>query len=144
MHTASALHPSGSSGFSFYKNRGIRIRLAPKSVKRVKQKLRMLTGRSQNMDERIRQLNAYLQGWMGYYALSDAKSVFAEIEGWLKRRLVPGSWMIGKAVSCSRSFWADYLVLGPTRVPIARFRLGSAELGCPFPQSVGAGRPSLS
>ncbi|HEY8347479.1 MAG TPA: group II intron maturase-specific domain-containing protein, partial [Symbiobacteriaceae bacterium] len=36
----------------------------------MKQKLRTLTDRnhSQSMEERIRRLNAYLRGWIGYYA----------------------------------------------------------------------------
>jgi len=66
----------------------------------VKQKLRTLTDRnhSQSMEERIRRLNAYLRGWIGYYALSDAKSVFKEIEGWLKRRLRACVWKQWKRV----------------------------------------------
>lgn len=81
-------------GFSFYKNRGIRIRLAPQSIERVKNKLRELTrrNRSQDLTERIRQVNAYLRGWMGYFALAETPSPFREIEGWLMRRLRACLW----------------------------------------------------
>lgn len=84
-------------GFSFYKHRGVRIRLAPKSLKRVKDRLRTLTdrNRSQSMEDRIRCLNAYLRGWVGYYALSDARSAFERLEGWLKRRLRACVWSSG-------------------------------------------------
>lgn len=87
-------------GFSFYKNRGVRIRLAPKSLERVKQKLRELTdrNRSQSMAQRIQTLNAYLRGWIGYYALSDAKSIFERLEGWLMRRLRACVWKQWKRV----------------------------------------------
>lgn len=87
-------------GFSFYKHRGVRIRLAPKSLKRVKDKLRTLTdrNRSQSMEDRIRRLNAYLRGWVGYYALSDARSAFERLEGWLKRRLRACVWKQWKRV----------------------------------------------
>jgi group II intron reverse transcriptase/maturase len=87
-------------GFSFYKNRGIRIRLAPKSLERVKQKLRELTdrNRSHSMTQRIQTLNAYLRGWIGYYALSDAKTTFETLEGWLMRRLRACVWKQWKRV----------------------------------------------
>ncbi|HEY8347364.1 MAG TPA: group II intron reverse transcriptase/maturase [Symbiobacteriaceae bacterium] len=81
-------------GFSFYKNRGVHIRMADKAHKRVKRELRRMTkrNRSQSMKERIQRINAYLRGWIGYYALSDAKSVFEEIEGWLRHRLRACLW----------------------------------------------------
>lgn len=87
-------------GFSLYKNRGDRIRLATKSLQRVKDKIRELTdrNRSQSMAERIRQVNVYLRGWIGYYALSEAKSVFEELEGWLRRRLRACVWKQWKRV----------------------------------------------
>jgi RNA-directed DNA polymerase len=87
-------------GFSFYKNRGVKIRLAPKSVERVKAKIRELTdrNRSQNLSERIQRLNAYLRGWAGYYALSEAKSTFEQLEGWTKRRLRACVWKQWKRV----------------------------------------------
>lgn len=87
-------------GFSFYKNRGVRIRLSSKSLERVKEKLRELTdrNRSQSMTQRIAALNAYLRGWAGYYALSDAKSIFERLEGWLRRRLRACVWKQWKRV----------------------------------------------
>jgi RNA-directed DNA polymerase len=87
-------------GFSMYKNRGVRIRLAPQTVGRVKAKLRELTrrNRSESMQERIRKVNAYLRGWIGYYALADTPSVFQALEGWLQRRLRACVWKQWKRV----------------------------------------------
>ena len=87
-------------GFSFYRNRGIRIRLAPQSIRRVKERLRELTrrNRSQSMKERIEHINAYLRGWVGYFALAEAPSIFREIEGWLMRRLRACLWTQWKRV----------------------------------------------
>jgi RNA-directed DNA polymerase len=44
------------------------------------------------MAQRIRKLNAYLRGWIGYYALSDSRSPFEELDGWLRRRLRACLW----------------------------------------------------
>lgn len=81
-------------GFSFYKNRGIRIRLAPQSIQRVKDRLRELTrrNRSQSLKERIAHINAYLRGWVGYFALAETPSVFEDLEGWLRHRLRACLW----------------------------------------------------
>jgi hypothetical protein len=87
-------------GFSFYKNRGVWIRLTSKSLDRVRNKIRELTdrNRSQNLKRRIQILNAYLRGWVGYYALSDAKSTHEELKGWIKRRLRACVWKQWKRV----------------------------------------------
>lgn len=76
-------------GFSFTKEKETRIRLAPKTVKRFKEKIRELTSRSksQAMRQRVEDLNTYLMGWVGYYQLADTRSVFLELEKWLRRRL---------------------------------------------------------
>lgn len=66
-----------------------RIRLAPKTVKRVRDRIRELTGRSngRSMEQRIAGLNTYLRGWMGYFALADMSAFLDDLEGWLRRRL---------------------------------------------------------
>jgi hypothetical protein len=76
-------------GFSFTLEKETRIRIAPKTIKRFKKKVRELTSRSksQAMRERIKDLNTYLMGWVGYYQLADTRSVFQELEKWLRRRL---------------------------------------------------------
>ena len=53
-------------GFGFYRRQGgIGIRVAPKALERVRQRLRELTGRSWriSMPERIERLNRYVGGW---------------------------------------------------------------------------------
>jgi hypothetical protein len=44
--------------------------LAPKTIERFKERIRRITSRSRAlaMEERIRQLNRYLMGWIGYYS----------------------------------------------------------------------------
>ena len=81
-------------GFSFLLGKEARIRLAPKTVKRVKEKIRTLTSRSRsmNMSERIRRLNQYLGGWLAYYSLARTKSVYEDLDEWLRRRLRQILW----------------------------------------------------
>jgi len=82
-------------GFSMYRAKsGVRIRLAPKTKQRIQDKVRELTARSNgwSMDHRIRGLNEYLRGWLGYYALADARSFLEELEGWTRRRLRMCLW----------------------------------------------------
>jgi group II intron reverse transcriptase/maturase len=81
-------------GLSLLSTQGRRIRLAPTSVKRVKEKIRSLTQRSAalSMSERIKQLNQYLGGWIGYFALAETPSVFEELDEWLRRRLRMCQW----------------------------------------------------
>lgn len=76
-------------GFSFTNNLDPRLRLAPKTVKRFKDKIRELTCRSkgQSMENRIQLLNTYLQGWGGYFRLADTRSVFQSLDEWTRRRL---------------------------------------------------------
>jgi len=71
-----------------------RIRLAPASLQKVKDKIRSLTQRSAaiSIAERIRQLNQYLGGWMGYFALSESPSTFSELDEWMRRRLRMCQW----------------------------------------------------
>jgi len=76
-------------GFSFSWHRQPKIRVASKSLKRFKDKVRILTKRSrgQSMEERLEKLNAYLRGWSGYYRRAETRSVFAELDEWIRRRL---------------------------------------------------------
>ncbi len=81
-------------GFSFTSNKDPKIRIAKESIKRLKAKVRELTSRSKpiSMDQRIRQLNQYLTGWCGYYALADTPSKFKEFDEWIRRRLRMCTW----------------------------------------------------
>lgn len=84
-----------------YKQKGkVHLRLAPRTIKRVKDQIRAITARSKpvSMEERIKRLNAYLGGWIGYFALAETPSVFQELEGWLRRRLRMCLWKQWKRV----------------------------------------------
>jgi len=61
----------------------------PKSVKRIKLKLKELfrRGRGWSLARTIRELNPVLRGWGNYYRLSNVEGVFEELDGWIRRRL---------------------------------------------------------
>ena len=88
-------------GFSFYYLKGIaRIRVHPKSYKRLKAKLKELTGRSIgiSMETRVAKLNQTIQGWVNYYILADMHSLCQKTDEWLRRRLRMCYWKQWKKI----------------------------------------------
>jgi len=87
-------------GFSFYRNKGTRVRIAPKALERFKDRVREITARSngQSMRERIRALNSYTVGWVAYYALAKTPSVFRDLDEWVRHRLRACQWKQWKRV----------------------------------------------
>ncbi|MFJ7734687.1 group II intron reverse transcriptase/maturase [Lysinibacillus sp. NPDC097231] len=81
-------------GFSFTSRKEPQVRIAKESIKRMKNKIRELTAKKKPfpMEYRIQQLNQYLIGWCGYFALADTKSVFESLDGWIRRRLRMCLW----------------------------------------------------
>ena len=75
-------------GFSFIWDEKVRITLSSQSLKRVKDRIRELTNplSAISMDDRIKKLNRYLIGWLGYYSLVDGRYKINAINCWLRRR----------------------------------------------------------
>jgi group II intron reverse transcriptase/maturase len=76
-------------GFSFTSNQEPRVRLAPKTIERLKDKIRNMTSRSRSvaMETRIEWLRQYLRGWMGYFQLIETPSILQGLDEWIRRRL---------------------------------------------------------
>ena len=76
-------------GFITYVREGAHIGIALKSIERFKEKIRLLTQRSQSiaMEDRIKKLNELLTGWGHYFKIAQAKSKFQELDSWIRRRL---------------------------------------------------------
>jgi len=76
-------------GYRTTTNRKPKLKPDPKSVKRLKQKLKELfrRGRGWSPTRTIRELNPILRGWGHYYRLADVKGVFEELDQWVRRRL---------------------------------------------------------
>ena len=88
-------------GFSFYqKRKEVGIRIHPKSLQKLKGKIKERTRRSDGIGEiaRIKRLNAMLRGWVNYYRIADAKSALEKIDQWLRRRIRMWYWKQWKLV----------------------------------------------
>ena len=67
----------------------IRLKVAHQSVARLTGRVRELLrqGRGRSLTHTIETLNPVLRGWVGYFQLSESKTVWKELDGWLRRRL---------------------------------------------------------
>jgi len=76
-------------GYSMTSNRQPRLKAAPRSVERLKSKLRALfrQGRGRNIPEFIRELAPVLRGWVNYFCLAEVKGIMEELDGWIRRKL---------------------------------------------------------
>ena len=76
-------------GYTVTTNRKPKLKPDPKSVKRLKVKLKDLfrRGRGWSLARTIRELNPILRGWGHYFRLADVKGVFERLDEWIRRRL---------------------------------------------------------
>jgi RNA-directed DNA polymerase len=76
-------------GFSVTAQREARLRIAKESVQRLMQRVRELlrAGRGRSLRHTLETLNPLLRGWINYFRLAASRTVLAELEGWLRRRL---------------------------------------------------------
>jgi RNA-directed DNA polymerase len=115
-------------GFGFLRrNGGVEIRIDPKALKRMRERVRRLTGRSWRiaMPERIVLLNRFISGWCAYFALADTPSPFEEADQWLRRRLRQIRWKEWKRQAARQR---NLLALGMPRW-LARLWAGNGR-GC--------------
>ena len=88
-------------GYSFYIYRGKgRLRIHPKSIQKLKDKIREVTGRSNGMgiEERRIKLNQVVRGWTNYFKLADAKKLCTELDEWLRSRIRMVTWKRWKKI----------------------------------------------
>ena len=80
--------------FSFTSHKESKIRIAKIALERMKKKIRKITSRKKpfSIEYRIEQLNQYLVGWLGYFALIDTPSILKLLDSWIKRRLRMCLW----------------------------------------------------
>ena len=74
-------------GFSMTAHKEPRLRVAPKSVTRFKGKLKGMLRPGRSVANTIKDLAPIVRGWIGYFRLAEAKGVFEELDGWIRRRL---------------------------------------------------------
>ena len=82
-------------GYSFYKVKGEgRLRIHPKSVSKMKAKIKELTSRSNGWsnERRKESLRQYITGWVNYFRLADMQKLLREIDKWYRRRIRMVIW----------------------------------------------------
>lgn len=88
-------------GYTFYTKKGeMGIRVHQMSIKKLKEKLRSITGRSNamSMEFRALKLKQLIIGWISYFKLADMKSTLRELDEWLRRRLRLCYWKQWKKI----------------------------------------------
>ena len=90
-------------GFSFWKDTKGKWKPKPhlKSYEKVKRKLKQLTcrRRSISLDERIKQRNYVIRGWVNYFRIANMKNAIQEIDEHLRTRIRVIIWKQWKKVS---------------------------------------------
>lgn len=89
-------------GYAFYinKNKDASMRVHPKSVVKMKAKVREITSRSNGMgyEQRKIKLKQFITGWVNYFKLADMKNLLKKTDQWLRRRIRMVIWKQWKRV----------------------------------------------
>ena len=90
-------------GFSFWKDKKGKWKPKPhlKSYQKIKRKLKQLTCRrkSISLDERIKQINYTVRGWVNYFRIANMKNAIQEIDEHLRTRIIVIIWKQWKKAS---------------------------------------------
>jgi RNA-directed DNA polymerase len=79
-------------GFSF--TRAGKRKIAPKAIRRYKDRIRELTRRTRgvSIETMAEQLAVYLRGWTNYFGMCETPAVLAQLEQWTRHRLRSVIW----------------------------------------------------
>ena len=106
-------------GYAFYRYRGeCRLRVHPKSVAKMKRKLRELTNKNYGCGNEYRRqkLNEFVRGWVNYFLLADMKKLMQKTDEWLRRKIRAIYWKQWKKVK------TKYKMLKALKLPEWRVR----------------------
>lgn len=82
-------------GFSFYNDAGKwAIRIAKKSIERVREKSKAITKRNNgsNTRQEILKMQPLIQGWVNYFSIAKAKNAMQKLDALVRSRLRMGLW----------------------------------------------------
>jgi len=88
-------------GYSFYVHRGVgRMRVHSNSIAKMKERIRMLTSRSNGWGNARRKeaLRQYITGWVNYFRMADMDKMLRRIDMWYRRRLRMVIWKQWKQI----------------------------------------------
>jgi RNA-directed DNA polymerase len=90
----SKVAPASQCKFLGFRIAGKTVRLAEKTLKRFKDRIREITGRNRgiSMAARLKELCTYLRGWINYFALAGPERLFGELDEWIRRRVRMCYW----------------------------------------------------
>jgi len=81
-------------GFSFSDGPVIRRRIAPKAVKRFKERIREITRQAKgvSLETTMATLAPYMRGWRGYFGFCETPDVLINLTRWVRLRLRAALW----------------------------------------------------
>ena len=82
-------------GYSFYRHKGTcRFRVHPKSIIKMKNRIRELTDRHNGWGNEYRalKLTQFIRGWVNYFGMADMKSLLQSNDKWLRHRIRAVYW----------------------------------------------------
>ena len=88
-------------GYSFYVTKGEgRLRVHPKSIAKMMERIRTLTSRSNGWGyaRRKEALRQYITGWVNYFKLADMRKLLERVDTWYRRRLRMVIWKQWKRI----------------------------------------------
>ena len=87
-------------GYGFYSSSSIQFRAHPKSIIRLKDKIRAILARSNgwSLDYRKYRLKCLVIGWTNYFKFANMKKTLARIDEWLRRKIRCVYWKQWKRV----------------------------------------------
>ena len=89
-------------GFSFYYKKGgiPGIRIHPRSIQRLREKVRRVTNRNWgvSMEYRLKKLAEITNGWVNYFGVADGANQLQRLDEWIRRRLRACIWKQWKKV----------------------------------------------
>ena len=88
-------------GYSFYRYKGkCRLRVHPKTVAKMKAKLKELTSRNNGWGNEYRafKLTQFIRGWVNYFSMADMKQLVKSTDEWLRRKIRSIYWKQWKKV----------------------------------------------
>jgi RNA-directed DNA polymerase len=76
-------------GYAMTWHRRPKLRVAPSAMRRMKAHIQEMVrkGRGRSLSKIIGGMTVYLRGWVNYFRLAQVKSIFEELDQWIRRKL---------------------------------------------------------
>lgn len=81
-------------GYTFTRQKKVRIKIAEKAIKKLKDKLRtkFQGSRGKGVRKTIEALNPLIRGWINYFKLTEAETILQSLDSWIRRKLRRNIW----------------------------------------------------